>query len=320
MTDTNVARAENGKFTVPASSGDADVDAISTPDPRANGASDAAGGNGHTQESANAERARRLGWQPEEKFRGPKDKWLDADAFIEKVEGEVPVLRERLRFQDKFIQDQQSKFEARFQKQEEAIQELLGKTREAESRGFTYAHAELEAAMDKAAEEGDVKTYQAAKARLIELGKARAPAEKKLNGAEPKGDGGKKDSLPPSPDLQQWMSDNRWFNPNDPDDEASMYAIHQDTKLSRKSPHLSPGERLAKVKEAVERRFPEQFENTNRRSPAPVSTPSAHGNQRTERKKTKTVADLDDEQKAALAAIKRRDPKFKDEDYLKYLK
>ena len=307
MSTDSAAQAANGKGT----SGDADVDAISTPDPRADG-------NGADSESPNAPRAQRLGWQPFEKYRGPKDKWLDADAFIDKVEGEVPVLRERLRFQDKFIQEQQSKLstiEERTKKQEALLEEMATRQRQQDDRGFSRLEEEIETEMDSAAAEADTDRYQKAKKRLNELRTSRKPAPAKTKEPD-KPDGGKK---PPSPEVQQWVSDNAaWFNANDADDEASQFAILRDSQLGKKYPDAA--RRLAKVREEFERRFPVKFYNESRRNPPVVNSPSGHGSNRGGGKRPKTVADLDADQKAALAMIKRRDPKFKDEDYLKNLK
>lgn len=51
--------------------------------------------------------ARRLGWRPREEFRGPQSQWLPVDLFLERVNNEIPVLRERLRYQDSIIQAHQ---------------------------------------------------------------------------------------------------------------------------------------------------------------------------------------------------------------------
>src|SRR5262245_59472954 len=40
--------------------------------------------------------AKRLGWAPKDKYRGPAEKWRDAPEYIEFVNKEFPVLRERV--------------------------------------------------------------------------------------------------------------------------------------------------------------------------------------------------------------------------------
>lgn len=39
--------------------------------------------------------ARSLGWAPKEKWRGPEEQWVDAEAFMEKAQIVLPILREK---------------------------------------------------------------------------------------------------------------------------------------------------------------------------------------------------------------------------------
>lgn len=303
MTETNAAKVANGE----ASSGDADVDAISSPDPRANGA----GG----EDDPNADRARRMGWQPQEKYRGPKDKWLPASDFIEKVEGEIPVLRERNRFLDTRLAKQDAELEEIkkvSKEQAEMLREMLDKSRETEQRQYTYTVRELEAAMDKAAREGDQDNYMRFKSQLMEIGKyqPKATPEKKVEpAAEKKPDGG-----PPqlSPAVQDFIRENPWFTPSNPDDEATQYAMDRDRWLKKTYPNET--ERFRKVREDVEKRFPEKFDNPARKQAAAVNSPGAHANGKA--KKGKTVADLDEHAKTALAKFKRTIPGYTDKEFL----
>ena len=50
-------------------------------------------------------KARRQGWRPQDEYRGPADKWVDADAFLKRSDEELPVMRERLRKQDRDLAD-----------------------------------------------------------------------------------------------------------------------------------------------------------------------------------------------------------------------
>ena len=310
MTAENTAQA----VTDPASSGDADVDAISTTDPRSNGQDANTNGAGGDLEA----RARRMGWMPEEKYRGPKHNWLPADAFIEKIEAEAPIRNERLRTQDEIIRKQQSKIdeiEKLSKEQSEMLRELVSKTSSAEERGYARMRKDLEDRRTAAVSEADTDGFNRIQRELDDLEKAK-PATKKAS--EDGGDNKtttKPDKPQPGPEVQQWMTENRWFNPNDPDDDVSIYAIQQDAKIGRKSAHLSVSERLDKVKEAVEKRFPEQFENASRRAPPAVSGPSGHVNGKG--KKGKSFADLDEHAKTAFQKIKARTPGYTVEEYLK---
>ena len=292
MTDTNAEKAANGE----ASSGDADVDAITTPDPRANGAGQDAA------DDPEAPRAGRMGWLNRADYiarRGNDRGWKPAKEYIERTENEVPVLRERNRFLDARVAKQDAELEEikkTSKEQAEMLREVLERTRDAEARGFAYTHREIEAVMDKAAADGDQEAYKRAKQALIDLEQSTQkakPADKKPDAPE------KKDDRPqPTPEVRQWLNENAtWFNPDDNDDEASQFAILRDNQLRNKYPNTTV--RLAKVKEAVERRFPEKFENPARKQPSPDNSPSGHANGK-DGKKAKTMADLDDHARSAF--------------------
>ena len=307
MTDTNAAQVANGKAAPDGK--DADWKELTVADGDGDGDGEKGG-----EESQNAPRARRMGWQPKEKYRGKEGDWLDADAFIEKVEGEVPVLRERNRMLDGRVAAQDKKLgdlEAKLKEQNDMTRELLDINRAAMDRGYSMRMKELEDAMDRAAADGDKDAYKAIKGELIAFGKAhpnwtaRKPEEKKPEEA-PK----------IAPDVQQWVSENStWFNPNDEDDEASQYAIVRDRQLAKKYPNNAT--RLAKVKEDVASRFPEKFENPARKQAQTVASPSAHVNGKGGGKKGRSFSDLDDGAKAAYERIAARTPGFTKDDYVK---
>lgn len=321
MIDNNAAVAAEGGATT----GDPDVDAITTPDPRAGEGAEPAADD--VPEDVKGF-AKRLGWIEEERYRGPKDKWLPADRFVDKVEKEVPVLRERLRFQDEVMRKQQEKLDAiaaRSEKSDSKIDQLLGKQLEAEYRGHMAYERRLEEEMDQAAAEADTARYNDAKRRLVEVGKHRPPAPGTKSADADGGAPGKKidapdTSSPPAgdgmlPETRQWIEDNAWFKTN-----SIMRAAAQtlEMELARDKPGMSNKERLEEVAQKIREEFPTKFENQRRNGPSSVagsSTPTRGGTP--VGKKQKTVADLDPDAKAALQRIQRLDPKFKTEDYLK---
>src|SRR6185436_4853984 len=82
-------------------------------------------------------RARRMGWRPQEEFRGPKDKWVDASQFVERGETELPVLRERFRaLDDKFtrLERENSKLSHKIEDQTTVLKEFRDYSRQGEER------------------------------------------------------------------------------------------------------------------------------------------------------------------------------------------
>ena len=300
MTDTNAAPAADDGGAIPA---DLLADDKGNPPPQTTSEDDGF--------------ARRLGWRPKEEFRGPQDKWLPADAFVEKVQTEVPVLRERLRTQDAIQQRMESELREtkRLAKEQgEALKELLDRTRGAEDRGWEYTRASVKAEMRKAAAEADLNRYAHLEQELehLEANKpARKPAQPQTddpvrtpNGAD----------APPDPAVAAWVRDNAWFTL---DRKLHREAAAIELNILEDEPHLSTPDRLAKVSEEVARRHPEKFPNAARARTSAVSAPSGQS-ARPMKPKTKTVADLPQDAKLALARIKGRDPSFTDEDYMKH--
>lgn len=283
--------------------------------------------NAETAPSEAENMARRLGWKPKEDFKAPANRpnaeWLDADAYIERIEKEAPLRNERLRFQDQVIERQQKQLDAlmgRLEKIDKNSEEQLERTRTAEARGFDRARSELERQMDTAAYSGDQDAYREAKRNLIELHKQfpgdPAPTKKtedKKTETEPP----KKEQPTVDPVTDQWVRENQWFAEGSTnfDWEMNAYAVIADARIGKAQPGLSTRDRLEEVKSAVKKRFPEKFENPNRKASATVATPGTQ-QRPSGGKKTRTVADLPEDGKAALARLQRIDPKFKVETYL----
>lgn len=256
--------------------------------------------------------ARRMGWRPIDEYRGPKDKWIPADAFIEKVQKEVPVLRERLRSQDAIVQRMENELKETKRlasEQGEALKELLDRSRGAEDRGWEYTRANIKAAMRKAAAEADLNTYAALEQDLEALDNHRPKPKAAAKPADDKPNG----KAQTDPAVEAWVGQNRWFVM---DSDLHRAALAIEASLVAQYPDTA--KRLEKVEEEIKRTFPEKFDNPARRQASTVSQPSGQAARQGNKAKAKTVADLPQDAKIALARIKTRDPKFTDDDYLKH--
>lgn len=264
--------------------------------------------------------ARRLGWRPKEEYSklhpGKDDRWVDAASFIERTETEAPLLRSQLRKNvgaiDKLEQEQR---EARrlIKEQGEHIKELLGTSRDARQQGFEYAVDQVKERQRAAVKDADTAAYDECErelARLAGMRPGKAPPKETAR-QQPTA----QQSAEVDPVTVAWTEENRsWFK-----GEAKQYAIDAEVWVMDEHPNLvgpaHAAERLAKVKERVQRRFPEKFENGARSQPSPTARPGPQG-ARPPVKKQRTVADLDADGKAALAKLKRMNPSLTDQDYL----
>jgi len=238
---------------------------------------------------------------------GEKTEPINAEA---KEDASAKLLRELVAKHDQ----QMSEAKARMDEQGSMIRELLETNKAAETRGYARLKEEIEAKKRDAVRNADEVAFDAAERDLADLEKTRSP--KKADPPRTTADAAKTSGAEPTPAVQEWIKANSWFTA---DEELNAYAIGANAKLIKNSPGMDERERLAEVTKKVKERFPDMFENPARKAPPAVNgSTTPPSNQRN--KKTKTVADLDEHGKAALARLKRIDPEMTDEFYLKTYK
>lgn len=234
--------------------------------------------------------ARRLGWRSEADFasapesRRPKE-YLTPQQYIEKVETEVPILRQRLRKQDEQVVASQAQINGLTAKVNEAagvVRMLHENQKTIREREYKRARAEIEAEMDAAARTGDPSTYDASKRRLAaldtdyqetQLPPAPAPAAPvPTNGAAP--------PAGTIPEVEVWKAkpENLWFSRSVPLNQA---AIDYEAGLDRA---ISQAERLemtsAWVRENFAHVYPQHFPGYQRPAAPPSPPPPPAGNPR----------------------------------------
>jgi hypothetical protein len=257
--------------------------------------------------------ARRMGWRPETEWSGPENRkpqrFLSADEYIKRVETEVPVLRERLRFYDDQVVKSSKHVEelsGTIKEQGEALKELLSRTKVAEQRGYERAIAEKQQEMRAAVASADTAAYARAEAEARAINDARVkamqpPAPQQKPAAQPQ----------VHPETTAWLAQNEWFNR---DRVLNAAAIEAYEVVARDMPAASETQRLAETKRRVQTEFPHKFgANPRRDAPASVNTPSG---ERSAQKPGKSIRDLPDDAQRELARFKKLIPGFTDKDFL----
>lgn len=225
-------------------------------------------------------RARAMGWVDKDSFRGPAEKWVDADEFVRIGEQELPVLRERNRAMERRYTD----LETRLQKQEREFQERVQRQENLSRIALAQQRATLanqyEAAKLNAVEMGDTTRYQ-------QLNRDQQQAiqnfdEQYHKAAEPPQS--QRQSGPP-PDVQAkvdaFVVENPWFAT---DAGLNQYAQTVHMHLQRTQPNLTIEQNFAEVAKQVKERFPEKFGRSGSGGPAAVeggSSMSSGGGRRT---------------------------------------
>ena len=284
---------------------------------------------GPADRQADIERkARRLGWKPEGEWRGAKDKWVDAETFLERAAANSSVNREnldRLHSQLESVQEtlERERQESRKREEESAavLNEIVGRFGRMDAAAYARARKDLEARQRQAVADGDTETFDKATADLAAL--KPPPAMPKVT--VPKANGGEEEGKRPAAGEDKWVAtvnawkakpENAWFNR----DAVLHYAaqgIH--IQLRKDHPEWTPEQNLAAVDEEIREKYPERFENGARRaadSPRPKERRGG-GVSGGEHRNGRTYADLPPEAKDACDRFVRQIKGYTVEDYLK---
>ena len=156
-------------------------------------------------------RARKMGWLPEDREKGPKEHWVDAETYVKRGEEILPLLpATNKKLTDRIAQQEQSNANLVTQLAEakDAIEALKESNSAANKERVKDQKQELLTALAAAKKDGDVDQEVALTDQLSELNvslreAAQRPAERKSITDQP---------VPQlTPAARQWMADNPWF-------------------------------------------------------------------------------------------------------------
>ena len=95
------------------------------------------------------DKARRMGWKPQEEYKGDPNRWTDAESFVKVGEERIPVMKENYRkLEDKYTNLEQQV------KQQREYQEHMGKVQ------YERAMKELKAEQKEAVEDADTEKFE----------------------------------------------------------------------------------------------------------------------------------------------------------------
>jgi hypothetical protein len=189
-------------------------------------------------------KARRQGWRPTDEYRGPEEKWVDADAFLKRSDEELPVMRERLRKQDKDLAELKG-----------TVTKFAEHHARVEKVAYERAMAEVKKQRREALAIGDADGFEAAEERIAELKEVKPAATQKEAAADI------------APEVQTWVQANPWFR-SEP--RLAKYAETVCGELQAEDPTRDLSDILKEVAKEVKQRFPEKFANAKRAAPPAV--------------------------------------------------
>lgn len=188
------------------------------------------------QENPSEPRAREMGWMPKDEFKGNPDLWVDADKFIERGEGHIPIMKGKI----KRLEDQLAETK-------KTVRDFAEYHSQVEKNAYERAHKDLKAKQVEAVAEGDVEKFQKVDQEIQELNNSVA----------------KKPNIPNEPDasdpdtktVMEWAEKNTWFK----DEKLKNFAVNYHGALLNSKPELSLEENLQRVTKEVMKEFPEKF-------------------------------------------------------------
>lgn len=237
--------------------------------------------------------ARSSGWVPQDQWKGPPDRWVDAQKFVERGETFFPFVQAKLKKSlDKIDQLEATVGELRTGNEEFRRFHETALARQKREHEETIAR--LEADRRKAVSEGDGEAFDKADKELQEARKqpvATATTAKTTS----------------SPDVQAWVTENPWYT-TDRQLKAITDGLSDD--LASEQPNLKGRPFLDELAKRVKTAVPHKF--TTQR---PITT-EGHGNGGGTSKKDRSYEALPADAKAACDRFVKTIPGFTKEAYL----
>lgn len=223
------------------------------------------------------DKARIQGWRPKEEWTGDPTKWRDAEAFLAVGERSAPVAAKRnvaLEKQNKRLLDDLNEIRS-------TMRDLVAGQKAERDRAVSSALANLKAQKKIAVQEADTARVDAIDEQIDQLKEApktegKDPEEKRE--AQPLADW--------SEDEKKWIKGNPWMSPKsqyyDPYLARTALGYYDLLEADPDTQELDGAEKLKLVSAEMRRRFPEKFQNANRRNAPAVeggngSSPRGNG-------------------------------------------
>lgn len=227
-------------------------------------------------------KARDMGWRPRDEWEGDDSGWMEADAFIERQDKRRAIVTEEVKAESEKLKSELAALKAEHAETKQTIEDFKGFQTKIEEAAYKRALKDLQAQQKAAVESGDTEAFDSAAREIGELvDDARKPAEQKpFNPAE-------------IPAFRDFRKVNKWYGN---DYEMSAYA-NQIGPMIMRNENLSgdDAEYYDRIGEEVRKKFPDAFENKNRKRASSVEEP---GGSDGGKKKGNGVADLPAEAKA----------------------
>lgn len=199
------------------------------------------------------DRAREQGWKPQDEYSklpnaDPK-KWVDAETFLKNGEAKLPIVNAENR-----------KLRAEMKEMRDLVKDVLANQKSDKERIIAETTAKLKAERRAAIEEADTKKVEAIDEQIDKLKDAPKTEDKRAT----------TDKWEPTPELKDWTKANAWFNKGSKHYDPTMAGLaigYLDMLLADpETSDLDESDMLKRATAEIRKRFPEKFQNPNRKN------------------------------------------------------
>ena len=236
------------------------------------------------------QQAKAQGWSPKEDWKGPEDKWVDAETFLKRGENITGVMKERNGYLTRELREVRA-----------LLVEQKDMAQRARIQGYQQALEDIQRRQREAAASADVEAFDAAE-------RDRAKVVRAYNEDQSRAPGVVVDH-----DFEEWKTENTWF---DDDEDMTAYARAISESIQRKE-GIGGRKLYDAVTKRVKQNFPHKFGNPRRSDAGAVE---AGAQPPAPKKSGKTFDDLPASAKASYEKMakqfKQAGIEFKKEEYL----
>jgi len=208
-------------------------------------------------------KASRMGWVPEEKFRGESANWIPAEEFVERGETQLPIMKERLKKMDGKVVE----LEGTISGMKETFRKFKEYHSQTEAKQYKKAERDLAGRQRIAVVNNDINEFDSIEQERIVLQK-----EMETKNAEAEAEDDNEAETAALAVFNSWKEDNAWY---DEDFELKSYAQNLSTHI-QDTKGLGGKRLYDEVTKEVKNKFPEKFGNAKRNTPNAVVGDGEH--------------------------------------------
>ena len=158
--------------------------------------------------------ATKMGWAPQDKFKGNPEHWVDAETYVERGRQVLPILaanNKRLQAELLTRDEKLGTLESQLKSNQKALETLEKHYSEANKRAVETARQSLIGELKEARDSGDMDAEQKILGQLDDIRVAQREAAKAPEKKDPPSDESQNYNNQLSPDFRAWKAENPWF-------------------------------------------------------------------------------------------------------------